>query len=264
MKLKSPIEVPERILLYGQPGTGKSRAALTVANAIGDHKMYVVDTDYSASYDRLMYTEFPGVENVEVRVVDSDEWPDIIEAVTWAAKSAGPGDWVVVDSMSPTWGALQRHFITLRHGDNFLDVFAMSGKDTTRQTVDADMNWQAINAEYNKLYKALFLSKGHLLLTAEADAVDAKKDDAKVRGLFEGIGFKPKGQKTLAHTTHTVLLVGKSRTGYHLTTVKDRGRSEVSQADLNDFSRDYLMKVAKWRPDTSSGNTTNGKDSSSE
>lgn len=251
MKLQSPLETPERILLYGQPGTGKSRAALSIASVIGDCKLFVVDTDYSASYGRLMATDFPDLTNVEVAVVDGDDWHQIIGAVRSAVTNAGPGDWVVLDSISPSWQAIQTHYIIRRHGEEFLDVFALSGTDAKRQTTDADMNWQAINAEYNKLYKALFLAKANLLITAEADAIDAKRDDVKVRGLYESVGFKPRGQKALGHTTHTVLLTGKRRSGeFTMTTVKDRGRNDVDGELVNDFAKDYLMKVAGWKPVT--------------
>jgi hypothetical protein len=249
MKLHSPLETPERILLYGQPGTGKSRAALSVASVIGDSKMFVVDTDYSASYGRLMATDFPEAANVEVQVVDGDDWHQIIGAVRSAVSQAQAGDWVVLDSVSPSWQAIQTHYIIRRHGEEFLDVFALSGADAKRQTSDADMNWQAINAEYNKLYKALFLAGAHLLVTAEADAVDAKRDDVRVKGLYESVGFKPRGQKALGHTTHTVLLTGKRRSGeFTMTTVKDRGRPEVENEPVADFAKDYLMKVAGWKP----------------
>ena len=253
MILNSPMPVPERILLYGQPGTGKSRAALSVARILGpDQTMHVVDTDYSASYERLLWTEFTDVAeqgNVDVTVVDSDDWVSTITAVKEKAEAAEKGDWLVLDSVSPSWGALQAHFITLRHGDNFLDAFNRRGEATGVQTTDADINWQAVNAEYARLYKALFLSPAHVLLTAEADPIDDKRADQKIKQLYGLYGFKPKGQKALGHSTHTVLFAGRQRTGeYHISTVKDRGRDDLEKEPLNDFAKDYLMKVARWRP----------------
>lgn len=253
MILGSPIPVPERILIYGQPGTGKSRAALTIARVMpADQTMYVVDTDYSASYDRLLWTEFVDVAergNVDVRVVDSDDWRATLATVQELSAQAGKGDWLVLDSASPTWPALQGLFITLRHGDNFLDVFDRKGQAAATQTTDADINWQAVNAEYAKLYKALFLTKAHVLVTAEADVIDEKKAEQKIKQLYGTYGFKPKGQKNLGHSTHTVLFAGRKRAGeFHLSTVKDRGREELEQQEITDFARDYLLKVAKWRP----------------
>ena len=98
MILNSPMPVPERILLYGQPGTGKSRAALSVARILGpDQTMHVVDTDYSASYERLLWTEFTDVAeqgNIDVTVVDSDDWVGTITAVKEKAEAAEKGDWL--------------------------------------------------------------------------------------------------------------------------------------------------------------------------
>jgi hypothetical protein len=249
MKLNPPANMPpERIIVFGNPGCGKSTAALSLARVAGGN-VFVIDTDYSASYHRLLATEFTDIaDNVSVEVVSSDDWVGIISAVRNAVEVAGPGDWIVLDSISPTWQALQTHYINIRHGEDFLDVFALAGKDATRQTTDADMNWQAINAEYNKLYRLLLGSQANVLITAEQDSI-GDRDDKKLQQLYGAYGVKPKGQKALGHTTHSVLWLKKARTGeYAFTTVKDRGREEVEDMVLTDFGKDYLMKIAMWRP----------------
>lgn len=248
MILESPINVPERMLLYGHGGSGKSTAALSVLRyTAGD--MYVIDTDYSHSYERAIATEFSDIDEsrLHVEAVDSDSWEEILPAVRKQAEAAQKGDWLVLDSITPTWGAVQSSYIRRRHGEDFLDAFALSGVDASRSREDADMNWTAINAEYNKLYKALMGSPANVIITAEQDAI-GDKDDAKVKTVFGGVGFKPKGQKSLGHVTHTVLLLSKTRVGeYQFTTVKDRGVKDVEDKKIIDFGRDYLLGTAGWR-----------------
>jgi len=249
MKLNPPDNMPpERIIVFGNPGTGKSTAALSLARVTGGN-VFVIDTDYSASYARLLATEFNDLANqVNVQVVSSDDWVGIITAIRTAVDTATAGDWIILDSISPTWQALQTHYINIRHGNDFLDVFALAGKDATRQTTDADMNWQAINAEYNKLYRAILSTPAHVLLTAEQDAI-GDRDDKKLQQLYGTYGVKPKGQKALGHTTHSVLWLKKNRSGeYVFTTVKDRGRDDVEDMSITDFGKDYLMKIGGWRP----------------
>lgn len=248
MELKSRLPVPERILLYGDAGTGKSTAALSIAKYIGDdHGMYVVDTDYSASWHRsLASPRHEGyADRVDVEVVGPEDWPAQLAAVRQAAEQADSGDWIVLDSATPTWQAVQTYYITRKHGEGFFDFFTTN---VDREKSDVDMNWQVINAEYAKLYGALFRSRAHLLLTAEADAVGAR-DDRRIKVLYERYGFKPKGQKTLAYTPHTVLHTSKTRGGeFRISTLKDREREEVEDMVVEDFGREYLMKIAGWRP----------------
>ncbi len=52
---------PERILLLGKEGTAKTRAVLSIARRCPDAHFHVIDTDYSASYDRMLGTEFADV-----------------------------------------------------------------------------------------------------------------------------------------------------------------------------------------------------------
>lgn len=250
MILQPPSKAPERILLYGDAGSGKSTAALTIAHTMGaTETMRVVDTDYSASWFRSLaspnHSEF--ADRVQVEVVGPADWKGQLKAVRDAAAQTVEGDWLVLDSATPCWQAIQTLYITMKHGDDFFDFFATNGSKDNDKT-DADINWQAVNGEFAKLYDALFTCKGNLLLTAEADAV-GDRDDRKVRGLYQTIGFKPKGQKTLAYTPHTVLFMSKARTGeFRMTTIKDREREEIENVTVADFGRDYLMKIAGWRP----------------
>lgn len=252
MKLEAKHKTPERILLYGDPGSGKSRAAVDVARA-ATGRVLVLDTDYSSSWFRSIDAHPELADTVEVWQVGPDDWAGQIRAVTEMTKQAGGGDWVVIDSITPTWLAVRTLYIQRRYGDDFFDFFA-TGKD--KQMSDADMNWNAINSEYSRLYRAVFGSPAHVLLTAEADAMttatQSGKQVAQDRGIkthYQTIGWKPKGQKTLAYTPHTVIWLNKDRVGgYYMTTAKDRERTEIEAREVKDFSRDYLMRVAGWRP----------------
>lgn len=255
---------PERILLVGKEGTGKTNAVLTIARRCPDAQFYVIDTDYSASYDRLMYTDFADVGergNVHTYITGPSDWEGIMNAARDIAKKVRKGDWVVVDSMTPTWSAVQGFFSEEVHGDSIeaymLDVrkkreeAAKKGgrKGSSLEAFDGWMDWSVINVIYKRLYKLLLTEHpGHLILTAEGQAV-GEQDSKAMRDTYAAYGVRPAGQKQLGFLTHTVLLTKKGRKDdYTLTTVKDRGREDVEDMDLDDFAKQYLQGVAGWKP----------------
>jgi len=101
---------------------------------------------------------------------------------------------------------------------------------------------------YFRLYKHLLTDPSHLLLTAEGQAV-GDTDGKAMKDTYQVHGIRPAGQKKLGFLTQTVLITKKGRKGeYTLTTVKDRGREDVEDIELDDFAKDYLQKVAGWKP----------------
>lgn len=268
VSLKPPVGLgPERMLIYGKEGTGKSNAVLSIARRLPDAQFYVIDTDYSASYHRLMATDFTDVMergNVEVYVTGPHDWSAIMAAAREIRAKVTPGDWVVADSMSPTWDAVQGWFTEQVHGDSIeeylLDIRIRrqgaadkqakgdkKGRVKSLEAFEGWIDWSVINPTYFRLYRELLSHPGHLILTAEADRL-GDKETKETRDVYGPLGFKPRGQKKLGFLTHTVLLVSRDREGFYLDTVKDRGREDVEDLDLNDFGKDYLIKIAGWKP----------------
>lgn len=253
---------PERILLFGKEGTGKTRAILTVARRCPDARFHIIDTDYSASYDRMMGTEFSDVGeqgNVTTYVVGPWNWPEILNAAKEVQRTARPGDWVVVDSMTPTWSAVAEHFVAEVHGTDMESYLlgirkkreeqkSKGNKSSSLGAFDGWMDYSVINPMYRRLYKCILDQPGHLLITAEGTAL-GDNDGRQVRDTYAAHGLKPAGQKQLGFLTQTVLLTTKGRQGeYGLSTVKDRGRDELDDVALDDFAREYLQGVAGWKP----------------
>lgn len=249
---RATIHPRERVLAMGSPGVGKSHAILTVARRCPDAKMYVIDNDFA--YDRLLATDFVDLKNVDI--VPVVEWDEYIPTVREFNGKMGRDDWLVIDSMTPTWDAVQGWFSEQVFGrdidEYFLEVRkkkaeSKDGKKTLG-ALDGWMDWPVINKSYYKLYAELMKCPGHVYLTAEVQSI-SDDDDKQVKGTFGPYGVKPRGQKRLGHVVQTVLLMSKSRVGeYSLTTVKDRGRVEMEGRRVEDWSKDYLVGVAGWRP----------------
>lgn len=258
--LRPPIRPRELILSMGVGGTGKSTAILEVARLCPDDTFYALDSELQ-NFNRLLATEFTDVTNVEVTPVE--EWGDWVDAIPKIGAQMERDDWLIVDSGTPTWDAVQAWFVDKIHGQDIDEWFiakrieneAMKANKSGDKEVKgfaalsgSSGDWQVINKVYFKhFYNALLRVPGHVYMTAEQAAID-KNDDKEVKAAFGAYGVKPKGQKRLGHVPMTVLWLTKSRVGaWAMTTIKDRGRTEVEDEPLTNFAKDYLMEVAGWK-----------------
>ena len=147
----------ERILTFGVQGVGKSNAILTVAKKVPTSTFYVIDTDYSESYARALDSEYEGLTNVEITRVSPDDWENMIPAIEEISAKMSPDDWLIFDSMSPTWESVQEWFIEKVHGQDIDDYFMevrmkkenTKGKDSkSLGALEGWMDWPVINKVY--------------------------------------------------------------------------------------------------------------------
>jgi len=265
--LRSPIEPREYILATGMGGTGKSSKILDVARVCPQDTFFAIDSELF-NFQRLLATEYTDVTNVRIyKPQEWDDWKRSIKEISGLMKVDHENpygepvshDWIVLDSATPTWDAVQGWFISKVHGEEADDWFLQKriqnqrindgpGNEKVRGLAalsGGDGDWQVINKQYFKhIYYALMLCAGHKYVTAEQDAI-GQDDDREVRGMYGPYGFKPKGQKRLGYVPMTSLWFTKKRVGeWYMTTVKDRGRPEVEDEPLRDFAEDYLVKLA--------------------
>lgn len=256
IRLYTPHVFKERFLLFGPGGGGKSTAVLDMARHIPTSKFWISDTDYSASYQRLLETEFTDVrDNGNVVVQEISEWTDFDAFIQRVIKEGDDTkDFYVQDTVSWCWQEVQSYYNDLVYGDDIADHMVKlraSVKDASEfmaaQAVEG--NWQIIN----KIYQRKFLSRfhkwhGHAVLVAEAEET-TKKDSQDEVALYGSHGMKPRGQKLLHHITHTIILMDSPRiNNWRMTVVKDRGRQRVEKVKIEEgFAMDYLRGVAGWK-----------------
>lgn len=257
LTLRSPWRDRERILVFGPQGAGKSVGALSIARAVTDVKFHIIDIDHSPSYNRFIDRVYPELNDprINVTVVDPEDWEATMEAIVEARVACGPDDWVVIDSATPSWNAVQGWFIEKVQGSEIEDYF-MQVRMRKKEAGDAKkalgaldgwLDWPVINKQYFKLYRELTRIKGHVYMTAESARI-GEEDDREMRGRFGPYGVKPAGQKRIGFVPATVLLLTKDRVGKHyMTTCKDRGPEEVEDQEIGDFAVDYLRRLAGWK-----------------
>lgn len=252
--LVTPYGFRERLCIFGGGGVGKTNAVLSIARRLNTGKMWVLDNDYSWAYARALETDFADVDTARFDI--NEIGPD------WDALTGGldrilelgdhDNDWLVVDSVSPTWDAVQSWYAQNVMGKELPEYLADLRRESEtmkdfNKVLAADGRWQFINKEYfAKFYGALRNWRGHFILTAEAATLSREAGDEE-RELYGHLGVKPKGQGRMHHVAHTTLFMAKKAQGqYTLTTVKDRNRTEVERLPIGDFAMDYLKSVAGW------------------
>ena len=249
LRPSSPL-MRERILTIGSFGTGKTTAWLKIAYWAqmtgSDARFYVMDSDRAVKHMLANSEEYGSLNNIEV--VDTYDWPDYVAALEKFQTIARPHDWIVSDFVGTTWDAVQEWYIDQIFDRDIGDFFLAARQGDKSSGLDGWKDWSVINKIY-KSWMNTFVQRTdcQIYMTAVAEPI-RDTDDRSVKATFGPHGVRPKGQKHLGHTVHTVLLFQSMRPGnIVVNTVKDRERAPLVGVQLNDFVTDYLIPVAGWK-----------------
>lgn len=260
MKLISPYKFRERQLLLGGGGAGKTTAALSQIQSAAVGEMWVVENDYSSAWDRAIELDFPDVEDrVHVSLV-APEWEDVASAIerVVADKAANqPDNWLVIDSISPSWEYVQSWYTEKAYGADIGTFMANLRHECANNkeyaaALNEAMNWSAIKKEYARIYRAIQAGSwnGHLILTAEAKSMAGERN-AEVSKIYGSVGMKPVGEGRLHHVTSSTFFMQETASGYKFSTCKDRNRTKVQNERVEaladgGFAMSYLREIAGW------------------
>ena len=242
-------ELRERILLCGPPGSGKSYAALTIARRYTNSQFWVLDTDQA--WPRMMSGQFSDLQNVHV--FECNQWEDYIAALTSIKKQAVSGDWLIVDFMSTAWDDVQDYFIREVFDQNVEAYYLARRKEAKKSAKSLEVfegwvDWPVIKAQYKGFrvrHIGMDLRQCHQLFTTAIRSIQKGETDAG-RLSFSPYGGYPAGEKNLPYQCHAVLMMSRPRLGvWELSSYKDRERPLLDHAELTDFAKDYVLKVAK-------------------
>lgn len=246
----------ERILSMGQWGAGKTHAWISIArwyrNTGTPGTFHVLDTDNTSL--RSLSTDDDWEQNI-IRA-DITNWSDLISHTAKFFESAGPNDWLIVDSIDMPWSMVQDHYIEEMFGKD-ADAFFMDARKASASghplASDYGSNWTVINKLYSKWIGQVIRFPGHVYACTPAQQVTQPNasgkggDSREIRETFGRYGVRPAGQKGLGFQFHTVLLLQSPSAGeWKMTSVKDRSRELLVGQDLSDFALGYLIGTAGW------------------
>lgn len=258
IKLTSPHKYPERILLFGGGGVGKTHTVLNIASHLHEGEMWVMDGDYSGSYIRAIDNDFPEMEGrVHVEVIPPD-WADYIETLERLVKEADPAaDWIAIDPHSSSWEWAQDYVLEQMYGDDMLPALielkkTFAGDARGYSAAKANMmNWDLVKKEYNRVWRAIQRWGGNMVLVCEAREIGSRDTarDEELKMLYGPLGVRPGGNQANRHAMSTNLYLDHPKPGvWRATTIKDRNRDEMDRMEIEDFGMDYLAGVAGWEP----------------
>jgi ABC-type dipeptide/oligopeptide/nickel transport system ATPase component len=257
MGLHAPGPRRERILVFGESGSGKSSTWTSIAEWMvktgsGD-TMYVTDTDKAWEAMRPV----DGRLDKTCSVDDARNYSQIKASLDRALKLGSTNDWLVVDMIDQLWVRSQRHYFDEAMESDLGDFFLEAKKGGPSVAGEYGTNWNVINKLYGDLTLRIYDFPGHVLCCTPAGDLrqpnrDGKGgDDVKVRQMFNRVGMKPEGQKALPFLFHTIILTQEASTDWRLTTVKDRQRERVVGKVVTEgggFPMSYLIPTAGWKP----------------
>jgi hypothetical protein len=255
--VKSPSSVPERILVTGQAGSGKSECAARVADQLrvseSPAKVRWINCDTRGTVERVNERWDDWDSNIEH--IDAHDWASLRTATDLFLMQAKPDDWLIIDSMERAWEWVRDAYVDQRERkagripDFSSDPFA---------TVNDDISGPEYNTQINPAYARWIMPilnecPAHLLLTSPAQPIRIAQgergwgDDKQIIEEFGRFGVRPSGQKNLLFQVHTALLTKHTAQGYTVTSMKDRSRELLTDASMAlGFPTVYLASVAGW------------------
>lgn len=245
----------ERILVYGGPDAGKTRALLSIAKwhqKLGSDATFHVLVTPGNSYDRSLSPQGDFGNLTNITIYDVGDMRDYIDAARKARSSMRAHDWFSIDLMSSAWPAAQDEFAEHKWGSDLADYWMTKAVDADGSPIDG-WDWGVINKRYRSLVNnEIARMPGHVLcMSAEAGLREASRtgkggESQRYQEWFGRIGYKPAGQKEDAHRYDTVIRMSQVRAGKWVAVqARDRER-EWESFDVGDFFKDYLRGIAGW------------------
>lgn len=252
------IELKERILLMGGPGTGKSHQLIKTISYLGEKgiRVYVIDLeDKITALFKKLNRGIPS--NVLLYVVPYD-WEDTVEVGEEILKHVKPADWIMVDRADLSWTRVQRWYSQKKFKESLADRMLEADLKLSKKAMFIPKfeqgSWLTINEQYDSFIpKLLYRSGCNVMMTAgiREIAEDNPMDT------FLNLGVAPRGQKELQHQPHSAFLLYQKivdkKVVYYISTAKDDmpDRPFFSDDEIESFPKQYfggeLLEMTKER-----------------
>lgn len=253
--MKAGSETPEAILIYGSPGSGKSRGWAEIARYSrqrgSDATFHVLSTEIGTATrigEGYPKTDSDPGWDTNVVVHECRDWPSLIEATQSFQAGLKVGDWVVIDELGAPWQWVRDLWETTRPGykaPDPTDPFAMlSGVE---MNPDA---WGKVKGAYYGWLNGILTSPAHTYACAHEDELRVEggwRDSDEAVAAYKFVGMKAVTEKTAAYAFHSIIWARRTgKAQWAITTVDDPGREYATDEPVVDMVLSYLVPVAGW------------------
>jgi hypothetical protein len=213
-----------RIFLWGPPGAGKTRCALSLG------KCAYISLEKGAQYY---------ADEFDFRLIEPTTFKQIVDAVTWLATNRHNYNTVIIDPITIAWDMVQEEYLSEKRAKKRDDSVEIAGGD-----------WRIIKPRYEKLMKLLTQIDMNVVVIARqtknyVDSHGSKDDMLKVD---QNDPDRPDTEKSTAYIMDTeIQLKADRRAGavrFMATTRKDRsGKFPTAFEFTGEAVREYFGQI---------------------
>ena len=223
----------ERILLAGQPTSGKTYSLLALADYVSIHnpkaKVFLLDADRGVG--RVHKADFSHVKFAQQHL--GRRWEDVVKFIADVGAVQTRNDWVLIDMLGRFWDMAQNLEVSAVHGVSTGQAMLEACKKMVEASklnapgTLAQPDWSIIKRFHNEEFiDEITLSwDANVVATTSLNKLDTDRDDALLVEVFAKYGFRPEGEKHNVHRFDTVMLIEAESDRHYLSTAKDRGRT---------------------------------------
>jgi len=234
-----------RVLMYGEPGVGKTFAWLDMCRKMPESTFHVIDVD--AGVNETL-REFPVKDREDmlrrISYYLCNSWEDVKESFETMKVEIKPNDWIVLEQLGQLWDMAQEYYTREVFGTDLGEFYTQiraqlieqkkAGKDSQAR-LDGWRDWSVIkklhNQDFLEILTKRFNCKG-IILTASAKEVqdDPRFESEDNIDIFGKYGYKPEGEKHNIYRVDCVLLLTKDKNkGFWVKSPKVRGMPEFTE-----------------------------------
>jgi nucleoside-triphosphatase THEP1 len=220
VKVKSKL----RLCLVGPPGSGKTKSALKIAEAISD-KVAVLDSEHGSA---AKYGKSHKFDHDDITVHSPENYIAKIEE----AEQAGYGC-LIIDSLSHVW---------MGDGGVLEIVEQITAKSTSQNSYTS---WAKANPRFRRLIERILGSSMHIIVTLRSKMAYSQEKDERGKTVIKKLGMEPIMRDGIEYEFD---LVGDLDQDNRLSITKSRCE-ELNGAVIDKPGADLAKKLMAWLDD---------------
>jgi hypothetical protein len=246
----------ERMYFFGDPASGKTKAALDIAHELPDHKFFYIEADRPT--DKIRQS-FGGLPNVEIiKAFQHDDIQKAIDYVSIMLQTASDPSkvWVVVDTISKLYDDCQDTVARIVHGMTADELAERRLKNPENNSVGGNTSgeWAIITRKYmNDIVYPIttFYGNNFILISHQKpyNVVRGQKVfhptmpvDKTVSTRLQDLGWVPTAHHQTQSKVDTFLHFNITDDKWTIYTVKDTERNYLNRpTPFTHFWHDYNL-----------------------
>jgi len=229
--------IRDRVLIYGEPGVGKTWNVLALLRDHPESELWVIDPD--AGMKRVIQ-EFSDDVRKRTHYFLARSWKDVRKIFRHIRKRIKSKDFLLLEHLGQLWDMAQSYYIkqvfTKATGDFYIELRRrlIQSKKDEQARLDGWKDWSIIKKLHNTDFMDV-VTRGincNIVATSSAGELYEFEKDKDLRNLYSSVGLKPEGEKHNAYRFDVVLCLGRTGNKFFFTPVKLRGRPLFGRTDI--------------------------------